>query len=224
MFLGHVIDQRGITADPNKTAAIQQMETPKSVSEHRRFLGMVNQLGKFFPNIVELSKPLQELLSAKKAWLWSPTQHKAFTNFKKELTTHNIRTLYDPSPDTTISANASSHGFGAVLLQEVQGQWHPVAYVSCSMTCTESRYTQIKKEVLAAIWACEKFVTYIQGKTITLEMDHKPLVPLLSHQHLDKLLPRVLRFRLRLMRFDYIIQVYPCILQMLCHEPLLSIQ
>ena len=43
-FLGHVIDQRGITADPNKTAAIQQMETPKSVSELREFFGMVNQL------------------------------------------------------------------------------------------------------------------------------------------------------------------------------------
>ena len=85
MFLGHVIDQRGITADPNKTAAIQQMETPKSVSELRRFLWMVNQLGKFFPNIVELSKPLRELLSAKKAWLWAPTQDEAFTNLKKEL-------------------------------------------------------------------------------------------------------------------------------------------
>ena len=55
---GHVIDQSGITADLNKTAAIQQMETLKSVSELRRFLGMVNQLGKFSPNIADLSKPL----------------------------------------------------------------------------------------------------------------------------------------------------------------------
>ena len=67
MFLGHVIDQRDITADSNKTAVIQQIETLKSVSELRRFLGMVNQLGKFSPNIAELSKPLRELLSAKKA-------------------------------------------------------------------------------------------------------------------------------------------------------------
>ena len=96
-FLGHVIDQRGITADPNKPAAIQQMETPKSVSELHRFLGMVNQLGKFSPNIAELSKPLQELLSAKKAWLWTPTQGKDFTNLKRDLTTPNILTMYDPS-------------------------------------------------------------------------------------------------------------------------------
>ena len=57
-FLGHAIGQRGITAEPNKIAAIQQMEIPKSVSELCRFLGMVNQLGKFSPNIAELSKPL----------------------------------------------------------------------------------------------------------------------------------------------------------------------
>ena len=47
------------------------------------------------------------------------------------------------------------------------------------MTCTESRYAQIEKEALAVTWACEKFATYIQGKTITLETDHEPLVPLL---------------------------------------------
>ena len=136
MFLGHVIDQIGITADPNKTAAIQQMETPKSASELHRLHGMVNQLGKFSPNIDKLSKPLLELLSAKKTWLWTPAQDKAFTNLKKELlTTPNILTLYDPNADTIVSADASSHGVGAVLLQKVQGQWHPVAYTSHSMTC-----------------------------------------------------------------------------------------
>ena len=45
--------------------------------------------------------------------------------------------------------------------------------------------------------------------SFTLETDHKPLVPLLSHKHLDSLPPRVVRFRLRLMRFDYIIKHVP---------------
>ena len=61
------------------------------------------------------------------------------------------------------------------------------ANVSRSMTCTESPHAQIEKEALAATPLCEKFATYIQGNTIILETDHKPLVPLLSHQHLDKL-------------------------------------
>ena len=78
-FLGHVINPQGISPDPNKTAAISQMDTPKSVTELRRFLGMVNQLGKFSPNIAELSHPLRESLSVKRAWLWGPTQTEAFS-------------------------------------------------------------------------------------------------------------------------------------------------
>ena len=66
-FLGHTIDSQGISADPSKTAAITQMDPPRSVTELRRFLGMINQLGKFTLNIAKLSHPLRELLSVKKA-------------------------------------------------------------------------------------------------------------------------------------------------------------
>ena len=137
------------------------METPKSVMELRRFLSMVNQLRKFSPNIAEFSQPLRELLSDKKAWLRTPVQDEAFVKLKQELTSPNILALYDPNAETTVSADASSHGLGAVLLQKLNDQWHPVAYASRSMTDTESRYTQIEKEALAATWACEKFATYI---------------------------------------------------------------
>ena len=77
------------------------------------------------------------------------------------------------------------------------------------MTNTEQRYAQIEKEALATTWACEKFIDYILGKHIEIETDHKPLVPLLGTKHLDSLPPRVLRFRLRLDRFDYSIEHVP---------------
>ena len=128
---------------------------------------------------------------------------------RTNLTSHKLLALYDPAADTIVSADASSHGLGAVLLQKAESQWRPIAYASRSMTETEARYAQIEMEALAATWACEKFTPYIQGKTITLETDHKPLVPLLSHKNLDSLPPRILRFRLRLMRFDYEIKHVP---------------
>ena len=56
-FLGHVIDAGGIRADPEKTKAIVDMSPPTSLSELRRFLGMANQLGKFTPNLAELTQP-----------------------------------------------------------------------------------------------------------------------------------------------------------------------
>ena len=128
---------------------------------------------------------------------------------KHELTTPGILVHYNPDSETKVSADASSHGIGAVLLQKVADQWHPVAYASRSLSETESRYAQIEKEALAATWACEKFACYIQGKTITLETDHKPLVPLLSDKHFDDLPPRVLRFHLCLMRFNLVILHIP---------------
>ena len=166
---------------------------------------MVNQLGKFSPSIAQLSHPLRELLSAKRIWAWGPTQTEAFSKLKQELITPGIVVHYNPNAKTKVSADASAHGLGAVLLQQVNDQWHPVAYTSRSLNGTKSCYAQFEKEALATTWACEKFASYIQGMTITLEIDHKPLVPLLSHKHLDSLPPRVLCFHLRLMRFDFII-------------------
>ena len=84
-----------------------------------------------------------------------------------------------------------------------------MAFASRSLTSTEKRYAQIEKEALAATWACERFSSCLLGKRFTLETDHKPLVPLLGTKKLDALPPRVLRFRLRLTRFDYDVKHVP---------------
>ena len=67
-LLGHVISKHGISPDPMKTAAIKEMEAPTNITELRRFMGIINQLGKFSPRIAELSSPLRELLSTKNSW------------------------------------------------------------------------------------------------------------------------------------------------------------
>jgi len=70
------------------------------------------------------------------------------------------------------------------------------------MTETEVCYAQIEKEALALTWACKKFSIYLIG---TLETDHKPLISLLGQKNLDSLPPRVLRFCLCMMRYDFAI-------------------
>ena len=164
IILGHLIDHRGVQPDPQKTSAIVQMDPPRNVGELRRFLGMVNQLGKFSRNIAEFTKPLRELLSKKSAWHWSLTQDRALINIKSELSKPTILMLYDPIAETKVTADASSYGLGAVIMQKRDSQWKPVAYASRSMSQTEQRYAQIEKEALAMTWACEKFTNYILGK------------------------------------------------------------
>ena len=207
-FLGHIIDGNGVSQDPKKTEAIQKMKAPSSITELRRFMGMVNQLNKFSPRIADLSQPLRELLSPRKAWVWTGNQEEAFVKVKNEISSPRVLALFDVDKDSKISADASSYGLGSVLLQRHGDAWKPVAFASRCLTETESRYAQIEKEALALTWACEKFSEYILGKLFELETDHKPLVPILGKKCLDSLPPRVLRFRLTLMRFQY--TIYHC--------------
>ena len=111
--------------------------------------------------------------------------------------------------ETKVSADSSSYGVGAVLLQKQQQSWRPVAYASRSLSETEKRYAQVEKEALAITWACERFSTYLLGMQFLIETDHKPLISLLGTKQLDNLPPRILRFRIRLTRFNYAIQHVP---------------
>ena len=85
-FHGHVLDKDGISTDPEKTSAISQMDQPNNVSELQRFMGMLNQLGKFSPNHASITQPLRQLLSTKCTWTWGPAQEESFKTAKAELT------------------------------------------------------------------------------------------------------------------------------------------
>ena len=71
--------------------------------------------------------------------------------------------LYDQDAPTKITTDASAYSLGAILLQQHDTVWKPVAHTSKSMTGTERRYSQIEKEALALVWACEKFEEYLLG-------------------------------------------------------------
>ena len=106
-FLGHLLDPDGIKPDPEKTWAIQAINPPGSVPELRRFMGMVNQMGKFSPNLAEVTQPLRELLSKRSTWMWGPPQEQAFKQVKDELSRAVTLTKYDVTADMKVSADAS---------------------------------------------------------------------------------------------------------------------
>ena len=203
-YLGQVIDRGEVRKDPGKVKAILEMEEPKDISELRRFLGMANQLMKFCPKLAERTKPLRDLLKQDSEWVWEEAQRNAFKDIKAELASDRVLVLYNPDRETTVSADASSFGLGAVFLQkQPNGEMRPVAYASRSMTTTERRYAQIEKEALATTWALEHWSDLLIGMKFTVETDHKPLVPLFTTKLIDELPVRIQRFRMRLMRFDF---------------------
>ena len=226
-FLGHLLTEQGVRPDPEKTAAISKMPPPSNVKELRRFMGMINHLGKFSDRLAELAQPLRELLGKGTSWTWDSAQNTAFRNIKAEIIKPKVLTHYDINADLKVSADASSYGLGAVLLQKSGHTWQPVMYASRTMTTTKCRYAQLEKEALAITWSCEKFSSYILGKKFAIETDLKLLIPLLGNKSLHSLPPRIMRFRLRLVRFDYEISHVPGKLlataDTLSHAPLQSL-
>ncbi|UYV69217.1 K02A2.6-like, partial [Cordylochernes scorpioides] len=203
-FLGHILDEDGIRPDPAKIEAVAKMPAPTDVHGVRRFLGMVNHLGRFVENLSEIVAPLNQLLVKGQDFVWDCSQERAFRKLKELLTTQPILAAYDVRKPTMVSSDASSYGLGAVLKQEGKnGIWRPVAYSSRTMTPTEKRYAQIEKEALAITWACERFQDFLLGKRFRIETDHKPLIPLFSTKELSSLTPRLQRFRMRMMRFGF---------------------
>ena len=209
-FRGHVIGKDGIEVDPSKVEAIKKMKAPTNILELRRFLGMVNQMGKYLPNLAQTTKPLRDLLSKDSHWMWDRAQEEAFNEIKRQLISTPVLAIYDPQLETKVSADASSYGVRAVMLQKQQeGKWKPVAFISRALTRTEQRYAQIEKEALATTWVCERLADFLVGKTFHVETDHKPLVPLLGSKNLDEIPPRIQRLRMRLLRFDFTISHVP---------------
>ena len=101
------------------------------------------------------------------------TQMTSFQKIKSLLEKSLLKPLryYDRNKPVTLQCDASLKGLGACIIQEGQ----PIAFASKSLTDTETQYANIERELLAIIFGCEKFHTYLYGRTFIVETDHKPL-------------------------------------------------
>ena len=84
----------------------------------------------------------------------------------------------------------------------------PIAFASRALTDTETRYAQIEKELLAIVFACERFYTYIYGRTTTVQSEHKPLEAVFK-KSISSTTPRLQRMLLRLAKFSLQIEFTP---------------
>ena len=193
-YLGTIVTLDGIKPDPAKVEAIMGMPTPTDKASVRRLLGMINFLAAHIPGMSTITAPVRDLLKADIIFQWGPEQVKALHKIKEILITAPVLYYFDPSARSMIQADASQYSLGACLLQRGK----PVAYASRSLTPAECNYAQIEKELLAIVFACQKFHQYIYGFQAKIQTDHKPLESIAT-KALHKASPRLQRM---LLKFD----------------------
>ncbi len=196
-FMGHLITKDGLQTDPEKVRAIRDMQAPRSFEELRRFLGLVNYLSKFLPNVADATMPMRNLTKKGVPWLWSASQQASFEKVKTLVTNTPVLTFYNTNKELVLENDASEYGIGSVLLQEGK----PVAYASRSLSDAERRYAQIEKEMLAIAFGLEKFHHYTFGRHVKVITDHKPLVSIVL-KPLSKAPTRLQSLLLRTQRYD----------------------
>ena len=154
-FMGHVISEKGLQADPTKVKAVLEMPTPTDVASVRRFIGFTNYLSKVLPQLSDALEPFRKLTSPDVEWFWTDIHDSAVRQVKLLITKAPVLKFFDSTESLTLQCDASDKRLGAVLLQKGQ----PIAYTSRALTDSESRYAQIEKEPLAVVYGLERFHT-----------------------------------------------------------------
>ena len=127
------------------------MPIPQSVAELHRFLGMVAYLGKFIPSLSSKTSDLKKLLEKDEDSNWSDKHMQQFKVLQQLVTNSPVLKYFDPKLPIKVSVDASKAGLGDRLLQ-LHETWCPVAYASRVLTKSEQNYSQIEKEMLAAVF------------------------------------------------------------------------
>lgn len=205
-FLGYLVDEKGLRTDPDKISAILNYKVPTNTTQIRRLIGMVGYYRRFLKDCSTICSPITDLLKGRKKGqpvVWTEEADQAFSKIKHLLTTTPVLASPDFSKPFVIMCDASDYGVGAVLYQEEDGLEHPVAFFSKTLNKCQRKYTTTEKELLAVIYAVEKFRCYIQGTFFKIVTDHSSLLWI---QQMKNPSPRIARWivKLSLHKFEIV--------------------
>jgi len=220
-FFGEVASRKGIKPDPKKLEGMSKMKTPKDKIQLQSFLGCLNFMSKFTPELSTLVKPLRQLTSANAEFVWTPNHTDIFEKAKRIIKKDCALQYYRPEKSLYIESDASKIGLGAALLQidpKIQTEYdteippteclRPIAYGSKSLTTTEQNYSNIEREALGILHALQKFHHYTFGRHTHIITDHRPLLAIFK-KDVATASPRLQRILMKMHQYNISLSYRP---------------
>jgi hypothetical protein len=185
--------------DRAKVELIENLPPPTSVKQIRSFLGHAGFYRCFIKDFSKISRPLCSLLAKDIPFHFDEACHEAFQKLRSLLSSAPIMKPPDWSLPFEIMCDASDFAVGAVLGQRVGKLPHVIYYASKTLMDAQVNYTTTEKELLAVVFALDKFRSYLLGSKVIIYSDHAALRHLLAKKETK---PRLIRWILLLQEFD----------------------
>jgi hypothetical protein len=197
--LGHLIFERGIEVDRAKIEVIEQLPPPVNVKGIKSFLGHAGFYRRFIKDFSHIARPLTNLLAKDAPFEFDDACLKCFETPKNALISAPIIQPPDWSLPFEIMCDGSDYAVGAVLGQTKDKKHHAIAYASKTLTGPHLNYATTEKELLAFVYAINKFRSYLVGAKVIVYTDHATLKYSLTKKDAK---PRLIRWILLLQEFD----------------------
>jgi hypothetical protein len=163
--------------DPAKVQAIRDWPTPRSARAVRGFLGLAGYYRKFVHHYGTVAAPLTTLLK-KDGFSWSEKAAATFAALKDAVTSAPVLAMPDFSKPFVVECDASSHGFGAVMVQDD----HPITFFSWAIAPRHQALAAYKRELIGLVMAVRHWRPYLWGHRFVVKTDHYNLKYLLDQR------------------------------------------
>jgi hypothetical protein len=199
IVLGHLVSEKGLEVDKAKVDVIKTLPYPRNVKDVRSFLGHAGFYRRFIRDFSKIAQPMCRLLQKDAQFDFDESCKEAFDILKEKLCSSPIIKPPDWSLPFEIMCDASGSSVGAVLGQRVGKDPHVIYYASKTLDEAQRNYTTTEKELLAIVYALEKFRSYLVGTKVVVFSDHAALKYLMKKKECK---PRLLRWVLLLQEFN----------------------
>nr|GEX29783.1 hypothetical protein [Tanacetum cinerariifolium] len=182
IVLGHKVSKNGIEVDKAKVDVITKLPHPITVKGIQSFLGHVGFYRRFIQDFSKIARPVTRLLEKDTMFFFSKECIEAFQTLRKKLTEAPILVAPDWDLPFELMCDASNFAIGAVLGQRKK-HFQPIHYASKTMTDAQAYYPMTKKELLAVVYAFEKFWHYLVLSKSIVYTDHLEAVDIIKACH-----------------------------------------